>query len=41
MKKYKFTGETKTVHTPDRDVKLNRIQAVVEFATVKAGEIGG
>ncbi len=41
MKKYKFTGETKIIHTSVRDVKLNRIQAIAGFGTVKAGDIGG
>ena len=37
MKKYKFTGETKEEY----GVKFQRIEAVVDFANIKAGGVGG
>lgn len=37
MKKYEFTGETKTW----LGITLHRIKAVVSFGTVEAGELGG
>ena len=41
MKKYEFTGETKTVSFLFEDVTLHRIQAITSFASVVAGELGG
>ncbi len=41
MKKYEFTGETKTVSFLSGDVTLHRIQAITSFASVVAGELGG
>ena len=41
MKKYEFTGETKTINLSSRTVTLHRIKAVVEFGLVKVGELGG
>ena len=41
MKKYEFTGETKTVSFLFKDVTLHRIQAITSFASVVAGELGG
>ena len=41
MKKYKFTGETKTIYLPFGTVTLHRIKAVVEFGLVKVGDLGG
>lgn len=41
MKKYKFTGETKTIYLPFGTVTLHRIKAVVEFRFVKVGDLGG
>ena len=41
MKKYEFTGETKTVPFLFKDVTLHRIQAITNFANVVAGELGG
>ena len=41
MKKYKFTGETKTICLPFGTVTLHRIKAVVEFGLVKVGDLGG
>lgn len=41
MKKYEFTGETKTVPFLFKDVTLHRIQAITSFANVVAGELGG
>ena len=41
MKKYKFTGETKTIDLPFGTVTLHRIKAVVEFGLVKVGDLGG
>lgn len=41
MKKFEFTGETKTINVLSRTVTLHRIKAVVEFGLVKAGELGG
>ena len=41
MKKYEFTGETKTVPLLFGDVTLHRIQAITSFANVVAGELGG
>ena len=41
MKKYEFTGETKTVPFLFKDVTLHRIQAITSFASVVAGELGG
>lgn len=38
MKKYEFTGETKTF---DNGVTLQRIRAAVSFGSVKAGDTGG
>ena len=37
MKKYEFTGETKTVFGRT----LHRIRAILDFGDVKAGDIGG
>ena len=41
MKKYEFTGETKTQSFLFKDVTLHRIQAITSFASVVAGELGG
>jgi len=41
MKKFEFTGETKTIQVAFRTVTLHRIRAIVEFGVVRAGDIGG
>ena len=41
MKKYEFTGETKTVPLLFENVTLHRIQAITSFENVVAGELGG
>ena len=41
MKKYEFTGETKTVNSLLRTVTYRRIRAKVAFGIVEAGEVGG
>ena len=41
MRKYEFTGETKTVDLWSRVATLHRIRAVVEFGLVKVGDLGG
>ena len=41
MKKYKFTGETKTVELKSETVTLHRIKAVAEFGSVGIGDFGG
>lgn len=41
MKKYEFTGETKTVDLWSRVATLHRIRAVAEFGLVKVGDLGG
>ena len=41
MKKYEFTGETKTVQFLFENVTLHRIQAITSFENVVAGELGG
>lgn len=41
MKKFEFTGETKTIQFAFRTVTLHQIRAIVEFGVVKAGDIGG
>lgn len=41
MKKYEFTGETKTVNTLLRTIIYHRIRAKVAFGIVEAGEVGG
>lgn len=38
MRKYEFTGETKTL---DNGVELQRIRAVVSFGSIITGEVGG
>lgn len=41
MKKFEFTGETKTVDLWSRVATLHRIRAVAEFGLVKVGDLGG
>ena len=41
MKKFEFTGETKTISLFFRTATLHRIRAVAEFGLVKVGDIGG
>ncbi len=41
MKKYEFTGETKTIEGIYGAVTVRRIRALVSFGAVKAGECGG
>ena len=41
MKKFEFTGETKTISLFFRTVTLHRIRAIAEFGLVKIGDIGG
>ena len=41
MKKFEFTGETKTIQLAFRTVTLHRIRAVAEFGLIKVGDIGG
>lgn len=41
MKKYEFTGETKTVEMIFGTVTLHRIRATVAFGLVKVGDLGG
>ena len=41
MKKYEFTGETKTVELKSETVTLHRIKAVAEFGSVGIGDFGG
>ena len=41
MKKYEFTGETKTVNSLLRTITYRRIRAKVAFGMVEAGEVGG
>lgn len=41
MKKYEFTGETKTVNSLLRTITYRRIRAKVAFGIVEAGEVGG
>ena len=43
MKKYGFTGETKTIQLALRTVTLHRIRAVAEFGfgLIKVGDLGG
>ena len=42
MKKYEFTGKTKTIHDWRRGtVTLHRIRAVIAFGSVEIGDLGG
>ena len=41
MKKFEFTGETKTISLLFRTAILHRIRAVAEFGLVKVGDLGG
>ena len=41
MKKFEFTGETKTISLFFRTATLHRIRAVAEFGLVKVGDLGG
>ena len=41
MKKFEFTGETKTISLLFRTATLHRIRAVEEFGLVKVGDLGG
>ena len=41
MKKYEFTGETKTVNSLLRTITYRRVRAKVAFGIVEAGEVGG
>ena len=41
MKKFEFTGETKTINLFFRTATLHRIRAVAEFGLVKIGDFGG
>lgn len=41
MKKFEFTGETKTISLLFRTVTLHRIRAIAEFGLVKIGDLGG
>lgn len=41
MKKFEFTGETKTFNLGCRTVTLHRIRAIKNFGRVKAGDFGG
>ena len=41
MKKFEFTGETKTINLLFRTATLHRIRAVAEFGLVKVGDLGG
>lgn len=41
MKKFEFTGETKTISLFFRTATLHRIRAVAEFGLVKIGDLGG
>ena len=41
MKKFEFTGETKTISLFFRTATLHRIRAVAEFGSVKIGDLGG
>ena len=41
MKKFEFTGETKTISLLFRTVTLHRIRAVAKFGLVKIGDLGG
>lgn len=41
MKKYKFTGETKTVQFLFENITPHRIKAITSFEDVVAGELGG
>lgn len=41
MKKFEFTGETKTISLFFRTATLHRIRAVAEFCLVKIGDLGG
>ena len=41
MKKYEFTGETKTVKKQLRIITYHRIRAKVAFGIVKVGDVGG
>ena len=41
MKKFEFTGETKTISLFFRTATLYRIRAVAEFGLVKIGDLGG
>ena len=41
MKKFEFTGESKTISLLFRTVTLHRIRAVAEFGLVKVGDLGG
>ena len=41
MKKFEFTGETKTISLFFRTATLHRIRAIAEFGLVKIGDLGG
>ncbi len=41
MKKYEFTGETKTIDLLFRTITLRRIRATISFGIVKDGDVGG
>lgn len=41
MKKFEFTGETKTISLFFRTATLHRIRAVAGFGLVKVGDLGG
>lgn len=41
MRKYKLTDETITVERNGKEVTLHRIEALRDFAIVKAGDKGG
>lgn len=41
MKKFEFTGETKTISLFFRTATLHRIRAIAEFGLVKVGDLGG
>lgn len=41
MKKYEFSGETKTINTLSGVITLHRIRAVANFADIETGELGG
>ena len=41
MKKFEFTGETKTINLLFGTATLHRIRAVAKFGFVEIGELGG
>ena len=41
MRKYEFTGETKTINIGAEQITLHRIRATRDFGDVKTGDLGG